>query len=55
MPQGLKPHLYWRFLAAGLKHFHYCDRVGFVVSHPFHKEREKDGARSFLRPSVKMP
>jgi hypothetical protein len=34
--------------------FHYSCRVGFVVSHPFHKEREKDGARSFLTPSVKM-
>jgi hypothetical protein len=40
---------------ATLKHFHYSYRVGFVVSHPFHKEREKDGARSFLTPSVKMP
>ena len=41
--------------AACLEHFHYSYRVGFVVSHPFHKEREKDGARSFLTPSVKMP
>ena len=24
----------------------------FVASHPFHKEREMDGARSFLTPSV---
>jgi hypothetical protein len=28
--------------------FHYSHGVGFVVSHPFHKEREKYGARSFL-------
>ena len=38
----------------GLKHFHSSCRVGFVVFHPFHREREKDGARSFLAPSVKM-
>ena len=38
-----------------LEHFHYFYGVSFVVSHPFHKEREKDGARGFLTPSVKMP
>ena len=33
---------------AGLEHVHGCCKVGFVVSHPFHKEREMDGAQSFL-------
>jgi hypothetical protein len=42
-------------LSLFLEHFHHSYRMGFVVSHPFHKEREKDGARSFLTPSVKMP
>jgi hypothetical protein len=37
-----------------LEHYHCSCRVEFVVSHPFHKEREMDGARSFLTPSVKM-
>jgi len=37
-----------------LRHSHYSYRVGFVVSHPFHKEREMDGARIFLTPSLKM-
>jgi hypothetical protein len=36
------------------EHFHNFCNVDFVVSHPFHKEREMDGARSFLTPSVKM-
>jgi hypothetical protein len=35
------------------EHFHSFCRVEFEVSHPFHKEREMDGARSFLTPSVK--
>jgi hypothetical protein len=38
----------------GLERFHSSCRVDFVVSHPFHKELERDGARSFLTPSVKM-
>jgi hypothetical protein len=37
-----------------LEHFHNFCRVDFVVSHPFHKEREMDGARSFLTLPVKM-
>jgi hypothetical protein len=41
-------------LFAALEHYHCSCRVEFVVSHPFHKEREMDGARSFLTPSVKM-
>jgi hypothetical protein len=39
---------------AKLKNFHCPCRVSFVVSHPFHKEREMDGARSFITSSVKM-
>ena len=42
-------------LARELGRFHSSCRVDFVVSHPFHIEREMDGARSFLTPSVKMP
>jgi hypothetical protein len=30
------------------EHFHYSCVVDFVVSHPFHKEREMDGARTPL-------
>jgi hypothetical protein len=30
-------------------------KVDFVVSNPFHKERQMDGALSFLMQSVKMP
>ena len=30
-----------------------ASRVGFVVSHPFHKEREKDGARRIPRKKQK--
>jgi hypothetical protein len=37
-----------------LEQFHNFCKVDFVVSHPFHKEREMDGARSFLTLSVKM-
>jgi|GEM_PF-4851367 hypothetical protein len=38
----------------GTRHYHCSGRVEFVASHPFHKEREMDGARSFLTPSEKM-
>jgi hypothetical protein len=39
---------------ADLGHFHGSCRVGLVVSHPFHKEREMDGAQSILTLSEKM-
>jgi hypothetical protein len=38
-----------------LEHFHSFCEADFVVSHPFHREREMDGARSFLALSLKMP
>jgi hypothetical protein len=37
-----------------LEHFHSFCEADFVVSRPFHKERELDGARSFLALSLKM-
>ena len=37
-----------------LEHFHSSCEAGFGVSHPFHKEREMDGARRFFTLSVKM-
>ena len=40
-------------LYSTLEHFHSSCSVGLVVSHPFHKEREMDGARSILTLSVK--
>src|ERR1017187_7324146 len=46
--------LIWQVLKIDLEHFHNFCKVDFVVSHPFHKEREMDGARSFLTTSVKM-
>src|ERR1035437_675885 len=56
------PELIAQFCGAALCDYSHCEseycqnscRVDFVVSHPFHKEREMDGARSFLTPSVKM-
>ena len=37
-----------------LEHFHNFYKVDLVVSHPFHREREMDGAQSFLTLSVKV-
>jgi hypothetical protein len=44
----------WGLSRSYLEHFDNFCKVDFVVSHPFHKEREMDGARSFLTLSVKM-
>jgi len=35
------------------EHFQSSCKIDFVVSHPFRKEREMDGARSFLTLSMK--
>jgi hypothetical protein len=38
----------------GLEHFQDCCEVEFAVSHPFHKEHEMDGARSFVTAVLKV-